>query len=331
MPKRSSKGVQNHGSTSHKPNSSENPKAKPNPADLFLKDEEHTTQEKKHPVDAFLNDDKPLNNTKENPVDAPLSTANSASTKANERPSVSPENESESRPNNALLNGVDDAAVTENIIESANNKLTNQKTSSINSNSSGKKKRKKLLIIIASIVAILAIAAATITVAYQNSIEEEKVYAENMEEIIVDMLDGAAKAESAGSLFKDVWYNSIWEEHDKKTDKYTMKNGKFFDDFNDALSNLQSDPSFIKKINKIENRQQEVIEKMQKLSNPPKKYEAAHQTLQDYYDAFISFTNLVTTPNGSLNSFSEDFNKRDSEVLDQYAKMKPYLFTDDED
>ena len=55
-----------------------------------------------------------------------------------------------------------------------------------------------------------------------------------METVSFTMIDGAAKAENAGNLIKNVWYNAIYEERNSETDQYTMKNGKFVDDFNDA-------------------------------------------------------------------------------------------------
>lgn len=65
------------------------------------------------------------------------------------------------------------------------------------------------------------------------------------------MLLGASEAEDAGNLIKSVWYNTIYEETDSKTDKYTHSesNGfRFNKDFNDSLSALFSDSDFTEKI-----------------------------------------------------------------------------------
>ena len=66
------------------------------------------------------------------------------------------------------------------------------------------------------------------------------------------MLDGAIKAENAGNLIKSVWYNTIYEKRDTETDKYTMKNCKFVDDFKDVLSNLFADDNFVNSISEID-------------------------------------------------------------------------------
>lgn len=107
-----------------------------------------------------------------------------------------------------------------------------------------------------------------------------------MEHVSYTMLDGAAKAENVGNLIKSVWYNAIYEERVTETDKYTMKNGKFADDFNDALSNLFADENFIDIIYEIELNQSEVTGLMKKLKNPPKKYEEAYAMLKAYYDNY---------------------------------------------
>ena len=194
-----------------------------------------------------------------------------------------------------------------------------------------KKPKNKKVIIIVTIIAVIVIALAVVAgVYFMNEAKEEK-YEENLESITYSMLQGASEAETAGNLIKSVWYNSIWEERDSETDQYTMEDGVFLDDFNDALNNLESDEDFMYQIAEIQSYQDDVVAKMQEMSDPPKKYETAYQALQDYYDAFISFTNLVINPNGSLQSFSSEFNNSDDEVLDTFTKMKLYLEVSDED
>lgn len=150
-------------------------------------------------------------------------------------------------------------------------------------------------------------------------------YYSNMEVVTYTMLDGAAKAETAGNLVKSVWYNAIYEKRDDQTDKYTIVNGKFVDDFNDALDNLFADKNFIDSISEIELNQSEVTELMKKLKNPPRKYEEAYSVLTIYYDNYLKMTKSVISPTGSLNTFSEDFNTYDADTVNAYEKMKLYL------
>lgn len=114
-----------------------------------------------------------------------------------------------------------------------------------------KKQKKKQKGIIISVVVLALIAVCVFGFSILQKAKEAEYYS-NMECVSYTMLDGAAKAENAGNLIKSVWYNAIYEERDTETDKYTMKNGEFVDDFNDALSNLFADGNFINSISEIE-------------------------------------------------------------------------------
>lgn len=178
--------------------------------------------------------------------------------------------------------------------------------------------------ILISVIAIILIATGILGFnIWQKATERE--YYTNMETVSYAMLDGATQAETAGNLIKSVWYNAIYEKRDSETDKYTVKNGKFADDFNDALENLFADAGFIRGISEIRNNQSEVVELMKKLKNPPKKYREAYSALKVYYDNYLKMTKAVINPTGSLNTFSEDFNKYDTDTVNAYEKMKLYL------
>lgn len=184
------------------------------------------------------------------------------------------------------------------------------------------KKKHKGIIIFAVIIALIAVCVFGFNF-LQKANEFE--YYSNMESVSYKMLDGAAKVENAGNLIKSVWYNAIYEERDTETDKYTMRNGKFVDDFNDALSNLFADENFVNSISEIELNQSEVTDLMKKLKKPPKKYEEAYAVLKTYYDNYIKMTKSVISPTGSLQTFSEDFNTYDSDTVNSFEKMKLYL------
>ena len=193
-----------------------------------------------------------------------------------------------------------------------------------NSTVEQKKKKKKYKYIIISAVVIVLIAICVFAFSILQKAKETRYYT-NMEYVSYTMLDGAAKAEKAGNLIKSVWYNAIYEERDAETDKYTMKNGKFVDDFNDALSNLFADEYFVNSIAEIELKQTEVNDLMKELRNPPKKYDEAYSVLKSYYDNYLKMTNLVIHPDGSLKTFSKDFNKYDTDAVNSYEKMENYL------
>ncbi len=141
------------------------------------------------------------------------------------------------------------------------------------------------------------------------------------------MIEGTTSAEEAGKLIHDVWYNTIFEEFDSLTDEFTMDSDgyKFYDDFNEALSNLFNDYSFSKKLDSIKENLVSVNSMMKELTNPPKKYQEAYIILKDFYDAYLELTNLVLNPTGSLQIFTDDFNEADSKVANALKKISIYI------
>lgn len=210
-----------------------------------------------------------------------------------------------------------------------------------NINNAPKKKKHKAIIITAIILFIALISGLSCSFIVNN--EKKKAQAEkeaeakkeakkeleayyyNLEKITYKMIDGGAKAESSGNLTKNVWSNAIWQKQDDETDKYTMENGEFVDDFNDALANLFADENFAASIDEIKNNQSEVLKLMKKLRNPPKEYEEAYSVLKDLYDNYSKLMSIVITPTGSFNTFSEDFNTYDNALADSYGKMILYF------
>lgn len=130
-----------------------------------------------------------------------------------------------------------------------------------------------------------------------------------------------------------MWNNSIFEENDSETDKYTVKSrsstwmGYNYDfyDFNTALSNLFSDDDFSSKIDEIAENQETVSAMMKELQNPPEEWENAYNDLQDFYDAYLSLTNMAINPTGSLQTFSSGFREADAETVNCYNKMQTYF------
>lgn len=192
-----------------------------------------------------------------------------------------------------------------------------------NSTNAPAKKKHRGIIVTAIVLSILIIIGLLSTFVISKG--KSAVYYDNLETVTYKMLDGAANAETAGNLIKSVWYNTIYEKRDTATDKYTLKNGKFVDDFNEALSNLFYDEEFRKSISTIQNNQDEVVELMKKLKNPPKEYEEAYSVLKTYYDNYLALTKMVINPTGSLQSFSDEFNDADTATANSYEKMKLYL------
>lgn len=196
-------------------------------------------------------------------------------------------------------------------------------------------KRSKKLIVIGIIAVILvAISAAVGVQVHKKNVaakaaaevqKQSEEYGSNLSLAAYSMLSGASDAETCGNLIKQVWYNAIYKESDSKTDKYTKPDGYYVSDFNDALQNLFSDSSFSSQLADINDNKDTVNSLMKKLKNPPEDYKDAYDSLSKLYDAYISLTNLATDPNGSLQTYSQNFNDADSETLNCYNALKMYL------
>lgn len=189
-------------------------------------------------------------------------------------------------------------------------------------------KKSKGGLIAVIVVAVLLVFAAIITIFAVSASNSKKVeeYGDNLNLVTMTMLSGAAKAEDAGNLIKSVWYDTIYEEYDSETYKYTHSNGYGFnDDFNDSLAALFSDSTFRTQISEIESNQETVEGLMKQLQDPPEEYEAAYDALMDYYSAYLELTGLVVNPSGSLQTFSQNFNSADSETLKCYKAMQIYI------
>lgn len=191
-------------------------------------------------------------------------------------------------------------------------------------NKKGSSKKKVFIVVIA----LLLVAAVVAGIYFKNKQEEERIraqYALNIEQVTYDMLDGAADAEKACNLINKVWSDAIWEKWNEETYQYTCPDGDFVDDFNDALANLFVSDEFSKWEADIKDNQEKVIALMKELKNPPEGFEDAYDAVKELYDTYTQFTSMAINPNGSLNSFLDNFSEIDDQFLRNYNAMKLYM------
>ena len=219
----------------------------------------------------------------------------------------------------------------EKVIEISNSEAgTEPGTEYLHTKKKGRVSKKSLIIIIAIVVAV-AVAGVIIGTSVSKARKEQALQAQKKEYVtlmidtIYSIFDGAEDAQACGNLIKRVWYNSIFEESDSETDRYTQPKGYFVSDFNDALANLFSDSSFSAKISKIKENQDSVKSGMKQLKYPPAGYEEAYNALSGLYNAYLTLSNLVVSPAGSLQTFSSNFNDAISEMNKQIDNMELYF------
>ena len=200
--------------------------------------------------------------------------------------------------------------------------------------------KKKLKTIIIAVVAVIAI---TITGIFIRKANAKSEWEKNYKSAVSMMLDGASTAETTGNDIYSVWRNSIYHKFDPDTNEYTLtENGKilysnksgdatssqrklFNDDFNTSLSLYFSDTAYKSASSSLNSNQSSVNKLMKKLQTVPSGYENAYSAIEDFYDNYTEFVNLILSPSGSLQTFSSSFSSLDSSVLSTYQKSKNYV------
>ena len=157
--------------------------------------------------------------------------------------------------------------------------------------------------------------------AEEQALQLSKDYAENLSSTVLVMISGAADAEKAGNLIRDVWSDTIYDEYNPETSKYVSGHS----DFNDSLQALFDDSEFSGKLNDIKTNQETLKSLMKELTNPPEEHTEAYSELKNFYDAYLELTNLVTNPTGSLQTFTNNFNDADTAVVKYYEAMSIYI------
>lgn len=194
-----------------------------------------------------------------------------------------------------------------------------------------KKRKKQIIIAAVSIILIFLVGISinnSLEAKEQERIQQEELsskeaYIQNVNSLMSSMVSNASEAEELLNLTLKVWYNSIYQKNDEETDKYTMKDGVWNDDFNDSLSSL-----YIDKLVDSSSLKKELdsnSEKMKELSNPPDDYSNIHDNLLNLYVSYESVINLAIDPSGNYTSFSESKRAKIDQFLSDFNKVKALI------
>lgn len=156
--------------------------------------------------------------------------------------------------------------------------------------------------------------------AHKNALAAEKKKEKQFNEVFSDFTSNATevgtKSETIGRKFYDVWQKTI------ENGSVTIS-GQKVTDFSDAIQvqaavfDANGDLDKVKtSYNNLKN-DYAVLEK-----NVTKKNEDRFNQVKELYDSLSKFYNLSTSPTGSLNSFTEDFNQYDNDVASQLQAIQ---------
>lgn len=162
------------------------------------------------------------------------------------------------------------------------------------------------------------------TKAAQEYQEAYNTYIDNLRKAQVLMLSSGSDSESLCNLTLKVWSNSIYEERDSETDKYTRTNGGtgwFNEDFNESLSNLYSDSSIQEKISTIEQDQSRIKNLVKEMQDVPEGLDKCYDTMTALYESYKALSDLAVNPTGSLKSFGESKSSAVSDFMSAFETL----------
>lgn len=189
------------------------------------------------------------------------------------------------------------------------------------------RKNKRPIIIAACVLALVAVVGIFVVVQQKQS-SDRAAYISSLNELRTQAIRGGSIAETMCNLTKKVWYNTIYEEKDSGTDKYTRTfsgTGAFHDDFNTSLSNLYADDSVQTVISGLQASREVVDRIMADLQNPPAEFSTCYEAADSMYDAYCGLLDLAISPSGSLKSYSENFSEYDDDLLRYYNKLEALI------
>ena len=150
------------------------------------------------------------------------------------------------------------------------------------------------IIIAACVLALVAVVGIFVGV-QQKQASDRAAYIASLNELRAQTIRGGSVAEKMCNLTKQVWYNTIYEERDSITDKYTRSGGVFHDDFNTSLSLLYAEDNTATVISGLQASRELVDGIMADLQNPPAEFAVCYEAADSLYDAYCGLIDFPDT------------------------------------
>lgn len=58
------------------------------------------------------------------------------------------------------------------------------------------------------------------------------------------------------------------------------------------------------------------------LQNPTDEFKKCYEAMEDMYDVYLEFYSIAKNPSGSLITYTQSFNEKDTEFMNSYNKYK---------
>lgn len=186
------------------------------------------------------------------------------------------------------------------------------------------RQRKRPFVIVACVLALVAVIGIFVGVQQKQS-GDRAAYIASLNKLRTQSTRCGSIAEKMCNLTKQVWYNTIYEDRDSVTDKYTRDGGVFHDDFNTSLSLLYVEDNTATVISGLQASREVVDGIMADLQNPPSEFVACYEAADSLYDAYCGLLDLEISPSDSLKSYSENFSEYNADLLKYYNKLEALI------
>ena len=188
-----------------------------------------------------------------------------------------------------------------------------------------KSKKKQIVIFFLSLLLIAALGWGGYHLYQQKKQKEAEEYGKKLNFLVMNMLNTGADAEKMINGYIDVWHKAIFNAS-------VMVNGKWYSNFNGAVSALKSQFEQEGKIEELQKSLDKTENDLKKLKNPPEEYKELYELVVDMYKIHKEFIEYAITPSGSLQSYSNDAKDLSQQFINfynEYNVKAPKTFLDD--
>jgi hypothetical protein len=188
-----------------------------------------------------------------------------------------------------------------------------------------KNKKKFIVLLVLSFLLVAALGVGGYHFYQKKKQEEVEEYGKKLNFLVMNMLNTGADAEKMINGYIDVWHKAIFNAGVKI-------NGKWYSNFNGAVSALKIQFEQEGKIEKLKDSLDKTEEELKELKNPPEEYKELYELAVDMYKAHKEFIEYAIDPSGSLQSYSSDARSLSQQFVNLYNEYNikaPKTFLDD--
>ncbi|MGE7921211.1 hypothetical protein ACQKM9_20065 [Viridibacillus sp. NPDC093762] len=199
--------------------------------------------------------------------------------------------------------------------------MENLENESVIENPVKKKISKKVLSIIFALVVVAAAIGAYFYIEDMKEKEHTEMlekYESTLNDFYEKAFESATLAESITNQYSKVWHAAIW-------DKAVMVGDDYYFDFDSAIQAQYKVFSTNGKLDGMLDGLDLSNKAMKKMKNPPMEFEEEYEAASELQDSLNDFVSLAKNPTGSLQSFNQSTNEKDSQVSADLQKLENLL------